>query len=164
MGFAGMFFNDTVHRITGLDPARPLFELPPMLDDCRLSRDDAGFVDIIHTCAGVYGYMDSHGQADFYPNGAKPPQPGCGGHEPAPASCSHGRAYEFFIESLKDGTPFISYPCESYEEFENGNCRVNTSLMGEPASEESYGDYYLHTGSESPYALGDEFNETDGQE
>lgn len=45
----------------------------------RLDTSDADFVDIIHTCGGIYGYKNSHGHADFYPNSGKPAQPGCEG-------------------------------------------------------------------------------------
>lgn len=64
---------------SGLDPARPLFELPLMHPRWRLERSDAEFVDIIHTCAGILGYKKSHGHADYYPNSGKPAQPGCEG-------------------------------------------------------------------------------------
>lgn len=63
----------------GLDPARPLFEIPPMGTDFRLEKSDAEFVDIIHTCGGMYGYRSSHGHADFYPNDGRARQPGCEG-------------------------------------------------------------------------------------
>ncbi|KAG6453104.1 hypothetical protein O3G_MSEX007956 [Manduca sexta] len=79
MGYTGMFTNVTVDRITGLDPARPLFEIPRIGPNFRLDKSDAKFVDIIHTCGGIYGYKRSHGHADFYPNDGKPKQPGCEG-------------------------------------------------------------------------------------
>ncbi|CAG2066036.1 unnamed protein product, partial [Timema podura] len=44
----------------------------------HLSSDDASFVEIIHTCAGLLGWADPLGHADFYPNGGTSPQPGCG--------------------------------------------------------------------------------------
>lgn len=50
-----------------------------MPSNCRLEKSDAQFVDIIHTSGGIYGYRMSHGHADFYPNGGRPPQPGCEG-------------------------------------------------------------------------------------
>lgn len=65
--------------ISGLDPARPLFEVPIMAPEYRLDKSDAEFVDIIHTCGGVYGYEQSYGHADFYPNNGYPMQPGCSG-------------------------------------------------------------------------------------
>lgn len=42
-----------VARITGLDPALPLFEGLPI--DQRLDASDAEFVDVIHTDAGIFG-------------------------------------------------------------------------------------------------------------
>lgn len=64
-----------------MDPARPLFELPPMRQDYRLEKSDAKFVDIIHTGGGILGYKKSHGHADFYPNNGRPKQPGCEGRQ-----------------------------------------------------------------------------------
>ncbi|XP_075989171.1 uncharacterized protein LOC142985100 isoform X1 [Anticarsia gemmatalis] len=64
-----------VSRITGLDPALPLFSGLPL--EQRLDRSDAQFVDVIHTDAGIFGYKEPVGHVDFYPNGGKSPQPGC---------------------------------------------------------------------------------------
>ena len=63
-------------RVTGLDPALPGFHLL-QTDKGRLSPDDAKFVDIIHSCGGVLGYMQPLGQIDFYPNAGVAVQPGC---------------------------------------------------------------------------------------
>lgn len=62
-GFAGKTFEkltgSKMARITGLDPAGPcFFEEKP---DSRLSKNDAEFVDVIHTNAGVYGYINPIG-------------------------------------------------------------------------------------------------------
>lgn len=43
----------------------------------RLSKDDAQFVDIIHTDAKKYGIFASIGHIDFFPNGGQRLQPGC---------------------------------------------------------------------------------------
>ncbi|XP_037501358.1 LOW QUALITY PROTEIN: hepatic triacylglycerol lipase-like [Rhipicephalus sanguineus] len=57
-GFCGRhFYNKTgekIGRITGLDPAGPLFEGT----NVALSRDDALFVDVIHSNAGMSVAMD----------------------------------------------------------------------------------------------------------
>ncbi|XP_054928640.1 inactive pancreatic lipase-related protein 1-like isoform X2 [Dermacentor andersoni] len=80
-GFCGRHFrNITGHslgRITGLDPAGPLFEGT----NVSLSRADADFVDVIHTNAGPiselkFGIQDPLGHVDFYPNGGSK-QPKC---------------------------------------------------------------------------------------
>lgn len=69
--------NVTIARITGLDPARPLFEWPEEApDEEMLDKNDAYFVDIIHTNAGVAGVESPYGHVDFYPNGGTR-QPGC---------------------------------------------------------------------------------------
>lgn len=67
--------NVSVGRITGLDAALPLFSLVD--EDDRLSKDDADLVVAVHTDGGFAGFMDAIGDIDFFPNGGKPPQPGC---------------------------------------------------------------------------------------
>ncbi|XP_041484490.1 pancreatic lipase-related protein 2-like isoform X1 [Lytechinus variegatus] len=98
--------NMILGRITGLDPAGPLFENeePP----CRLSRDDAGFVDVIHTDGdkiglGGAGLMQECGHHDWYPNGGKD-QPGCPAFDVA---CDHMKAVEYFIDSVKGVKTFL---------------------------------------------------------
>ncbi|GIY11411.1 endothelial lipase [Caerostris extrusa] len=57
-------------RITGLDPAAPLFSFPINVFH-TLKHTDADFVDVIHTSTFKYGY-GMHvpvGNIDFYPNG-----------------------------------------------------------------------------------------------
>lgn len=44
----------------------------------ELNKNDAKFVDIIHTDRGIIGAPISSGHADFYPNGGRRPQPRCG--------------------------------------------------------------------------------------
>lgn len=75
-GVAGHFTKQKVSRVTGLDPALPLFEDVADLKD-RLDDSDAEFVEVIHTAAGILGMSSPVGHADFYPNGGTPFQPGC---------------------------------------------------------------------------------------
>lgn len=82
-GYAGqIFLNATgkrLHRITGVDPAGPIFEVPVKVSrGSRLSDDDAEHVDVIHSNAGLLGFAAPCGTADFYPNDGGPFQPGCG--------------------------------------------------------------------------------------
>lgn len=70
--------------------------------------------------------------------------------------CSHGRSYEFFDESINSEIPFLAYPCESWENFNNGECRDNPTAMGYLAADDHFGDYYLYTRAEPKYAMGDE--------
>jgi hypothetical protein len=73
-GNVGKFFNGTIGRITGLDPAGPLFQTT---SEDALSSDNALFVDSIHTSSGVLGQTRPTVDASFYPNRGDPPQPGC---------------------------------------------------------------------------------------
>lgn len=57
-------------NVTGLDPAKPLIDLFTM-DEFRLTRDDADFVEVIHTNSGVYGEYPQIGHVDFCVNGGR---------------------------------------------------------------------------------------------
>lgn len=78
-GFAGKYvFNnesEKVGRITGMDPAGPLFTGKESSE--RLSEEDASFVDVIHSDGNKFGYYAAIGHIDFYPNGGIAFQPGC---------------------------------------------------------------------------------------
>ena len=54
-------------RITALDPAKPCFREGEELQG--IQRNDATFVDVIHTNPGALGISESVGDADFFPNG-----------------------------------------------------------------------------------------------
>jgi hypothetical protein len=43
----------------------------------RLDNTTANFVDVIHTCGGLYGLLKPVGHVDFYPNSGTYIQPGC---------------------------------------------------------------------------------------
>lgn len=64
-----------IQRISALDPAFPTFY--PSLGTAAVNKNDAKFVDIIHTDAWLYGIPISSGHADFWPNSGKTLQPGC---------------------------------------------------------------------------------------
>ena len=63
-------------RITGLDPAANLY-YPPIPGIQHLSRNDATYVDVIHTDSGGYGTSRLTGTADFFVNTGRRFQPGC---------------------------------------------------------------------------------------
>jgi len=161
-----------IGRISGLDPAEPYFE--GAVEDIRLERRDAEFVDIIHSDGSAFlgslgmGYRSSVGHVDFYPNGGGD-QPGCdksvGSKLINSASaglskgtdalkdtfaCSHQRAYEYYIESINFECPFRAYPCKSYDDFKAAKCLScgdgQCSRMGYHADQsEARGDFYVMT-------------------
>ncbi|XP_011312092.1 pancreatic triacylglycerol lipase-like [Fopius arisanus] len=85
-----------VARITGLDPAEPCFASTGL----ALNKNDAPFVDVVHSNGGTLGLMNAIGHMDFYPNGGQR-QPGCFYSGIFPAICNHIRAFQYFIESLQ---------------------------------------------------------------
>lgn len=64
-----------IGRITGLDPAGPLFQGFPSTEHLYIT--DADFVDVTHTDGGVFGYESADASVDFYANGGSFLQPGC---------------------------------------------------------------------------------------
>ena len=101
MGLAGQevkrLTGQLVGRISGLDPAGPLFLTASNI--VILDRTDAKFVDIIHTNGNVQGMMKATGHADFYPNGGEK-QTGCALIDTT--SCGHSRCHEMYLSSLLD--------------------------------------------------------------
>lgn len=63
-------------RVTGLDPALPGFHMFAS-EKTRLDPTDATFVDVIHSCGGMLGFLQPLGKVDFYPNAGTAIQPGC---------------------------------------------------------------------------------------
>ena len=66
-------------RIAALDPAGPEFYTGIFAR--KITKDDADYVDAIHTNAGQLGMWKNVGKADFYVNGGTGPQPGCLGFD-----------------------------------------------------------------------------------
>ena len=71
--------NNRLSRISGLDPAGPLFSGKKAA--VRLDETDALFVDVIHSNTEIalgmgLGSSDLSGHIDFYVNGGQS-QPGC---------------------------------------------------------------------------------------
>ncbi|CAB3360978.1 Hypothetical predicted protein [Cloeon dipterum] len=150
-GFSGKASSTgTLGRVTGMDPALPLFSY----DDpsTRLASTDASYVDVIHTCAGWLGFERPLGHADFYPNGGSFVQPGCG--EDLTGSCSHARSHDFFLESITSNQ-FVAKECDTWDNFLSGACAgASEAIMGNPSNTNSRGTFYLATSGSSPFALG----------
>lgn len=110
-GFVGSDNEGRIARITGLDPAGPIFvELNASM---RLDQTDAKFVDVVHTnggtiTKGALGMSIPSGHVDYYCNGGSL-QPGCYFSSVTKSimdpvervACSHRRSYRYFIEIIK---------------------------------------------------------------
>ncbi|KAF2900075.1 hypothetical protein ILUMI_06111 [Ignelater luminosus] len=153
-----------LERITGLDPAGPLYQ---GLDKSRrLDESDAAFVDVIHTNGGYLGYNGPCGTVDFFVN-CGTYQPGCietgSGLTPQNllalpvkmVSCSHLRALQYFTESINSDN-FVATSC--------AGCPVvclkdiifaTTTKMGEYLTKKPNREkYWCPTNSQPPYAKG----------
>lgn len=94
---------------------------------------------------------NSYGHADFYPNGGYK-QKGCELENMIHDSCSHQRAWNFFVESISVQKPFFAVRCRSYDLFEKGYCINNLiTVMGLSCAKEE-GDFYLTTNSNLDFA------------
>lgn len=65
-GLISRFVTFRLHRIIGLDPARPL-----VVPSVRLTSGSAGAVHVLHTNAGHYGEAGRGGHVDFCINGGR---------------------------------------------------------------------------------------------
>ncbi|XP_058456433.1 endothelial lipase-like [Malaya genurostris] len=147
-------------RITGLDPALPLFLAATRR--WKLDPSDADFVDVIHTNSGEFGKVEPCGHVDFYVNGGRR-QSVCE-NDTFPARCSHLMVLPYFTDTISTNTGFWTTQCESYLEYLFTSCRFNVSStvdqnnqtpisMGEHCPKSARGVYYVETNSSSPFAL-----------
>ncbi|XP_016929980.3 pancreatic triacylglycerol lipase [Drosophila suzukii] len=153
-GQTANYLKRKLKRITGLDPAKPLFILGP--DSRRLDAGDAEFVDVIHSDVFGRGVLRAAGHVDFYPNfGAQ--QPGCMEENMQdPGSCNHERAPRFYAESINSTVGFWGRYCSGWLVHLLGLCPTTgaQAQMGYHVSQELRGSYFLKTGSSPPFALG----------
>ncbi|XP_076009569.1 lipoprotein lipase [Genypterus blacodes] len=140
-GVAGGLTDHKISRITGLDPAGPTFEHAD--DQNTLSRDDAQFVDVLHTNTRgspdrSIGIQRPVGHIDIYPNGGTF-QPGCDIQNTLRdiafegirglknmdqlIKCSHERSIHLFIDSLLNTQQqSMAYRCNTKDAFNKGLC------------------------------------------
>ncbi|XP_076647998.1 pancreatic lipase-related protein 2-like isoform X3 [Halictus rubicundus] len=140
-----------IPRITGLDPAGPMF-----YTGRYLKSGDAKFVVIIHTDRGFLGQLYSSGDVDFHPNDGHRPQPGCPlTLNKKETNCNHHRSWRYYAESVLNPNGFMAVQCTGSEQFKSGKCnRANVIPMGYATPTTARGKFYLHTNSQSPFALG----------
>ncbi|CAG7786781.1 unnamed protein product [Allacma fusca] len=164
-GNAARKLNSEIGRITGLDPAGPLYRFVP--NQYRLDKSDAQFVDIVHSnggassigIGGFLGITQPLGHVDFYPNGGSL-QPGCPGGVLSFSEnfrCSHRRALTYFQESITSPLAFPACRCNSWLELSTANCNCEISqvtFMGEHIPFDAEGMYYVRTKTEFPFGTG----------
>lgn len=138
--------------IVGLDASMNLFSIDQPAQ--RLSNGDAIYVESIHTNTGQNGFDQPLGDSSFYPNfGAR--QPGCG--IDIAGNCAHGRAPEFFAESITTTRHFWSRQCSAYKDILMEICTaigVDRKMGGEPIDTLARGIYWTTTNSNAPFATG----------
>lgn len=157
-GFAGKWsrseFGWRFGRISGLDAAAPLFEGHP---GAFLTKEDAVFVDAIHTSAGdrIYtgevGFVAEYGHVDFYPNGGAY-QPRCSYH--ISLSCNHYSSVVYMDASLAAAgdCAFEATSCASWEDFLADKCNGTDQRMGYYCVDEpGRGAHFLGVISKFPF-------------
>ncbi|XP_069682913.1 phospholipase A1-like isoform X1 [Periplaneta americana] len=152
-GQAGNFMTvGKLKRITGLDPAGPLF-LQYGNGTYTLNKNGAEFVEVVHTNGGFAGQLNVCGHVDFYMNGGSF-QPDC---EFINLTCSHFRAPMYFAESITTQTGFWGYQCSQkmHAIAFPFLCDYDyNAIMGEYANSSARGIYRVDTNGKSPYAIG----------
>ncbi|XP_013113989.2 phospholipase A1 [Stomoxys calcitrans] len=150
-----------IKRITGLDPAFPLFYMGGLAR--HLCKYDAEFVDVMHTDAWIYGAPSSAATADFWPNAGKTLQPGCPKRNYRMLTdndlSSHRRSWWFWAESVADKYPdkFNAVKAKNWSDFKEGKLINDDRLhvvMGHKCPTNISGDYFLQTNGSKPYARG----------
>ncbi|CAG7817478.1 unnamed protein product [Allacma fusca] len=163
-GLTGHALQGKLGRITGLDPAGPLFRFVD--NEFRLDKSDAQFVDIIHVNGGTrilfgghFGLFDPLGHVDVYPNGGQT-QIGCPRGRTLlfeTLICSHARVVGYFLESISSPLAFPMCQCDDFETFVKNGCPCTPSefsYMGEHISHKTRGIFQLITRPKSPYGHG----------
>nr|XP_040582970.1 inactive pancreatic lipase-related protein 1-like [Lepeophtheirus salmonis] len=144
-------------RISGLDPAGPAFSGKET--KFRLDKDDADFVDVIHTNGFGLGIYHSSGHVDFYANGGEK-QPKCKSVELliyflGGAPCSHDRAPMLYTETIRNkGCKMNGFPCKKgWEAFLMGECHETSETFpfGLNTPRNARGLLYFTTRDEAQY-------------
>ncbi|CAG4966724.1 unnamed protein product [Colias eurytheme] len=161
MSYAADRLNETgkiVGRITGLDPAGPLYSTPPYYSGLRPSS--ATFVVGLHTDPGTYGTSKDVGHVDIWPNCGMRHQPGCANTINLPFGradfCSHNRAPSIYSEALANTTAFPAIQAESCSDWRNNyDGQGDIIFIGENIDPGTRGKFYLKTNDEEPLGQGD---------
>ncbi|XP_049872126.1 pancreatic lipase-related protein 2-like [Pectinophora gossypiella] len=143
VGNAGRELGGRVSRVTGLDPAGPLW----VYNSNKINQNDARYVEGIHTDGGYLGLGigDAIGNADFFPNGGKS-QPGC-----LTGICDHNRAWELFAATVTHNH-LIGRQCDNAWQITWNNCNGPEHRMGNSDLRKwGVGKYRLNTRRNYPF-------------
>ncbi|XP_031767815.1 pancreatic triacylglycerol lipase-like [Galleria mellonella] len=145
-GIIGRNVDGEIAYITALDPASYGW----VLNSNKFKPEDGQYTEVIHTNAGVQGYVGTLGDVDFYPNSGVN-MPGC-----ITPACDHARSYFYFAESLVSGG-FTGRRCATTTAAMGGGvclARGNLNLGGIEPKTGSSGIYHLRTNSRPPFSRG----------
>ncbi|XP_026747546.1 lipase member H-like [Trichoplusia ni] len=145
VGIVGRNLGGQVPYILSIDPASPGWNFKPE----RFQKTDGIYTEVIHSNAGLMGYLVPLGDVDIYPNGGID-MPGC-----ITPMCSHDKAVYYIAESMASGG-FTAQECSSFFAAIRNKCNLPGSLkMGglEPKTGIS-GVYRVDTNAFSPYSMG----------
>ncbi|KAL0851474.1 hypothetical protein ABMA28_007271 [Loxostege sticticalis] len=142
VGAAGRQIGGRARRVTGLDPAGPLW----LTSKDAINLESGVLVEAIHTDGGVLGIYERVGHIDFYPNGGINPQPGC-----LISTCSHSRSYYLFAASIRYNH-FVGRQCSSMFQVYWNQCSGSNLNMGNAdLTKTGYGMYRVDTDSIWPF-------------
>ncbi|RZC38182.1 pancreatic triacylglycerol lipase-like [Asbolus verrucosus] len=124
--------NKKIDRITGLDPSDG--------DLKALDKDDAEFVDVIHSSL-LLG-EEKYGTVDFYVTGDNPSKRNCFND-----SCGFV-AHGLYAQTILDENRFEGVSCQNATAYIRKLCKNNTKVvMGESVPRNASGSFYLTTDS-----------------
>lgn len=127
-----------IEAIVALDPATPLIKPSQWV-----SKEDALYVQVIHTRTWMVALEENLGHADFYPNYGFG-QPTCGLLD---LQCSHTKSYYYFSETINDPFKFMGQRCKNESEFKQKTCSwtgIECQRMGgEPLDKGAEGVFYV---------------------
>ncbi|CAH2108068.1 unnamed protein product [Euphydryas editha] len=151
-------YDNILSRITGLEPAGPLYD--GIISLRGLGASDASFVDIIHTNPNRLGSGEATGSVDIWVNCENSVQPGCDGSNFGmfieKNLCSHDLSWKYFAEAIEHPSAYVARSASSCEEWRSGQATDQTVFMGDEINTEARGSFYLRTNSEPPYGLGED--------
>jgi len=159
--------NRKVDRITGLDPAGPLFTNDLIKMGRTLRKDDANSLDVIHTNWGGFGVDVDIGDIDFHPNGGSNMNPASGKmfsqiqdwckskflffQAASLAACSHNLSPIYYAFSINHRGAMNACQCGSWVSYTTVCPCTVTAEMGEywTPDKSKTGPFYIKISTEN---------------